>query len=323
MIIPCPDKISEWKNHGLMLALLIANIFFFLLFFADEKAPTNFNKFLNEANLHISGKFYHQFLSQLPDEEKYKMPSWLFQLKSEDSNQMQILGAYALRDQRFFEFIDKNQISGDVVAIKHWKEEIREFSKKYQVQNNAKFGLSSLNQGTYSWITYQFSHGNFLHLISNMIFLILIGSAVESLIGGAGLILIYLTGGIAGGMVFLLMNTHGTVPMVGASASVSALLAFYCFFERRSRVRYYYFLSPFYRNHGFIYLPTLLIVPLYLISDFASLWSAPEGLATGVAYTAHIGGTILGTGVALMCRFVFKIKPLENQLVRETEVSDI
>ncbi len=90
--------------------------------------------------------------------------------------------------------------------------------------------------------------------------------------------------------------------MVGASASISALLAFYCIVETRIRIRFLYFVSPMPGQYGAIYLPTLLIVPLFLVVDLANLWSTPEGLGGGVAYAAHIGGTVMG----LIAGFVYR-----------------
>lgn len=126
---------------------------------------------------------------------------------------------------------------------------------------------------------------------------------MEVLVGSWALLFIYLLGGLAGGWGFLFLDPQGTVPMVGASASISALLAFYCFAELRTRVRFVYFVSPIPGHWGPIYLPTLLIIPLFLVSDLANLWSTPEGLGSGVAYAAHLGGAVAGAFIALFYRF--------------------
>jgi len=81
-------------------------------------------------------------------------------------------------------------------------------------------------------------------------------------------------------------------------------LAFYCIAEPRLRVRFAYFISPVQGHFGFIYLPTLLIAPLFLLSDFGSLLATPEGLGGGVAYSAHIGGTLIGSILAITWRYL-------------------
>jgi membrane associated rhomboid family serine protease len=126
--------------------------------------------------------------------------------------------------------------------------------------------------------------------------------------GGLGLLALYVLGGVAGGAAFLSYNGPGVIPMVGASASISALLAFYFIVETRRRVRFVYFISPFPGHNGFIYLPTLLIFPLFLLVDFTNLLSSPDGLGGGVAYSAHAGGTLFGILSGIFARWTFRLE---------------
>lgn len=109
--------------------------------------------------------------------------------------------------------------------------------------------------------------------------------------------------------------------MVGASASISALMGFYVATELRTRIRYLYFVSPIPGHYGAIYLPTWLIIPMFLLVDLESLWATPEGLGGGVAYAAHLGGAFGGLLLGLVIRgrrfFTFrseKAKRYFNQL---------
>lgn len=294
MILPCPEDIRQYKRFPLTLTLVALNIFIFVLIFSGASSTLSSSAILERDGLALTGRLYYQYLKTLPAEALYETPQWVREVKSQDLEQLGVLGAYALRDGRFIAKVETLSFRGDAVQIEQWRKDFQEFRKKYQEQVLYKFGLSSLKKNPIAWLTYQFSHSNWMHLLSNISFLLLIGAAVEALVGSGALILIYLLGGFAGGWGFLLSDAHGTVPMVGASAAISALLAFYCVAETRLRIRFLYFVSPMPGQYGPIYLPTLLIFPLFLVVDLANLWATPEGFGGGVAYAAHLGGSVFG-----------------------------
>lgn len=303
MIIPCPEDIRNYTRFPLTITLVLLNVFIFVLIFSGASTNISSSSLLQKEGLTLTGRLYYQYMQGLSSEALFDKPSWVREMKSVNAEQMGVLGAFALRDARFLANAETLSFKGDDVQIAHWKKDFIEFRKKYKEQLLYRFGLSSSEKGPLAWLTYQFSHSNWIHLLSNLAFLAVIGVAVEGLVGSGALLFIYVLGGFAGGAGFLLSDTHGTVPMVGASASISALLAFYCVAETRMRVRFLYFVSPMPGQYGAIYLPTLLIVPLFLLVDLANLWSTPEGLGSGVAYAAHLGGTVIGALAALAYRW--------------------
>lgn len=302
MIIPFPEDLHKVTKYPLTLTLLILNTLIFFLFFTKDIGTLSSSQLLNSEGLHLTGRLYYQYLQGLPAKELYAKPSWVQQMSSYNSEQMKVLGSYALRDSDFVARGEHLKFTGDDVKISSWRKNLIEFRDEYKDQTLFHFGLSSLSRSSLSWLTYQFSHSNWLHLFSNMAYLLVIGVAVELLVGSTWLLAVYLLGGMLGGFGFLLSDAHGTVPMVGASASISALLAFYCVAEVRRRIRYMFFVSPAEGLFGAIYLPTLLIVPLFLLADLASYWASPEGLGGGVAYAAHLGGTVCGLLLGLIYR---------------------
>jgi membrane associated rhomboid family serine protease len=294
MILPFPENVKEFVRFPLTITLVALNIFIFILIFDGASSDYGSARLLTEDGLVTTGRLYYQYLQEQPPEVLYQKPEWVQQLQAGNKEHLMVLGSYGLRDAKFMENGDKLKFRGDEVQIVKWKTDFQEFRKSYRDQMLYRFGLSSISPGPWAWLTYQFSHSSWAHLLSNLVFLVAAGAAVEAIAGSGVLLLIYVLGGIAGGAGFLLSQNHGTVPMVGASASVSALLAFYCIAEIRTRIRYFYFLPAFLGQNPYIYLPTLLIIPLYLVVDLANFWSTPEGLGSGVAYAAHLGGAALG-----------------------------
>jgi len=88
-------------------------------------------------------------------------------------------------------------------------------------------GLTGAIPAPLTLITHQFLHGGPLHLAMNMVFLAWVGRHVEWLIGPARLVLLFLLGGVAGGLLQVFMTPTSVVPVVGASGAIAAIFATY------------------------------------------------------------------------------------------------
>lgn len=311
MIVPTPETLLEPRRRPMVWALVALNL---IVQIFVSSAPERSSATWSDESLRTAGRVYLTSLKDEGGEAFRAQPAWMQALHVESPLQMEFLGAIAIRRRAFVDSLLDGKLgqTGDAVAITRLREELRGFREAGAEDLTTRLGLSAHNKDTLAWITYQFSHAGWLHLLSNLVFLLLLGAAVERQLGALGLFLIYVAGGWMGGMAFLQLQPDGLVPMVGASGAVSALMAFYAFFERRRRVRFFYFILPIQGHMGFIFMSPLLIVPLYLVADFAGLLSAPEAWSSGVAYSAHVGGAVLGAGMALWLRYVLRWQPLEE-----------
>jgi membrane associated rhomboid family serine protease len=151
-------------------------------------------------------------------------------------------------------------------------------------------------------LTSLFLHGGWLHLLGNTLFLWIFGNNVEDRLGRPGFLLFYLAGGIAAALTQVAIDPASTVPVIGASGAIAATLGAYVVLYPRARILSLVFLGFFYQ---LIEVPALLVLGfwfvLQLIDGIASLGlsSATEG---GVAFFAHIGGFVVGLGIALAIR---------------------
>lgn len=82
-------------------------------------------------------------------------------------------------------------------------------------------------------LTHMFIHGGFAHLFMNMVFLAWVGRHCEWLIGPWRLLLLFLLGGIVGGLVQVISSPGSLVPVVGASGGVSAVFGTYALLYAR------------------------------------------------------------------------------------------
>lgn len=307
MILPCPENPQSWNRRPITWMLVFLNIAVFLIFFADAPVSPTMD-LVKDKNLETAGRAFLQMIPAQSEDVRRKTPDWVFEVSASRSVDLQLIGYYAIRQNFFLDGVGRFPFHGDEIALGDLRKAVAVFQDKFPEDRLHRFGLSPSRDRSFAWLTYQFSHIGFLHLASNLVFLVFIGWAIEGLFGGTVLLILYLMGGFAGGAFFLGLFPGSYIPMVGASGSVSALIAFYALAEPKWRIRYYYLLFPAPGLNGFIYLPTLLILPLYLLADATGLIASPDGLMTGVAYSAHLGGAAFGAIAALLVRGLSLVK---------------
>ena len=70
-------------------------------------------------------------------------------------------------------------------------------------------------------------HGDFLHLLMNFLLLAYCGRRVESVIGAALIVALYIAGAYAAAAGQFALDPQSTIPMIGASGAISALVGAY------------------------------------------------------------------------------------------------
>jgi membrane associated rhomboid family serine protease len=154
---------------------------------------------------------------------------------------------------------------------------------------------------TLAIFTSMFLHVNLVHLAGNLIYLWIFGNNIEDRIGRVGFVVFYLFGGVAAALAQVLIDPESTIPMVGASGAISAVLGAYLVMFPRARILSLVFLGFFYQ---LIEVPAVIVLGfwfvLQLVDGIASLGLA--GAEGGVAFFAHIGGFVAGVVIGLLIR---------------------
>ena len=147
-----------------------------------------------------------------------------------------------------------------------------------------------LRQGGITVLASFFLHGGLLHLVFNLWFLLLAGDNCEDLLGDLRYLLL-LGGGAAIGLVAHgLMDPNPHIPVVGASAGISALLAFYALALPRVRLVICIRLGWY---PLWIRLSAVWAVVLWVFIQLGGAFLQLAG-TTGVSYLAHLGGALAG-----------------------------
>ena len=160
------------------------------------------------------------------------------------------------------------------------------------------------------WVTAftsMFMHGSLLHLGGNMLFLWIFGNNIEDSMGRPRFVAFYLLGGIAALAGQVLIDPDATMPTVGASGAIAAVLGGYAILYPRARVLTVVFIIIFFTV---VELPALLVLGLWFLLQLAygrPTFAQPVGgEGGGVAYFAHIGGFVFG--LALIKLFADRAK---------------
>ncbi|HSC03544.1 MAG TPA: rhomboid family intramembrane serine protease [Solirubrobacteraceae bacterium] len=142
--------------------------------------------------------------------------------------------------------------------------------------------------------TSMFMHASFLHIAGNMLFLWIFGNNVEDAMGPVKFVLFYILGGIAALALQVVIDPNSTVPTLGASGAIAAVLGGYILLYPRARVLTLVFIILFFTV---IELPALIVLAVWFIVQavFGAVnLTDPTGGGGGVAYFAHVGGFLFG-----------------------------
>lgn len=150
-------------------------------------------------------------------------------------------------------------------------------------------------------LTHMFVHAGIVHLIGNMVYLWVFGDNVEDRLGPWRYLALYLGGGLVAAIAQTVTNVDATVPLVGASGAVAAVLGAYVVTYPRHRVATLLgfpasLLAFVVRSRWNIVLLAAVELPAWLVLG-GWVWIQLQGYATpagSVAYAAHLGGFVAG-----------------------------
>jgi membrane associated rhomboid family serine protease len=142
-------------------------------------------------------------------------------------------------------------------------------------------------------ITYQFFHGDVLHLLSNMLFLWVFGDNVEDAMGHVRFLIFYLLCGVFAGLFHAWMVPGSDMPLIGASGAVAGVIAAYLMLHPRVNV----------------WVLAFKIIPLRITAGLVlGIWVITQVIMVAmpdlgpVAWWAHIGGLIAGAVLIVFMR---------------------
>ena len=300
MLLFFPTELFKRFYAPVTWALILLNsMVFFSTHYANIPLKRELERIVkDERYLKAQGLAYAEFIQMYPD--RYSQKKNQLAHMASRGKKVRILSLLAFNDALFIKEAFHHDYSGDQVAMEDWKLKFARFLELSERGEHAIMGLHPLGWNGVRYITYQFNHSGVWHFMGNMIFLLLFGTLLESILGGLAVLVTYLLSGFFAGLFFLLSVEMSTVTLVGASGSVSGLVALYSVIYWKRSVRFLYlFFIPKSECLGFVYLPGWVLLLMWGISDLTGVLSFLEGF-NGVAYIAHLGGECTGALVGFL-----------------------
>ncbi len=171
----------------------------------------------------------------------------------------------------------------------------------------------------FTYMSYAFFHGDFMHLAGNMLFIWVFGDNIEDALGHFKFLLFYLASAIAGAWLHAFVDPQSSIPLVGASGAAAGIVAAYILLHPKIR----------------IWVLALGKIPLKIPALFVlGAWIAFQifqfltDTGSQVSWAAHVGGIVAGAillmvlkrpGVELFDRNIDVVVPEPVGLPREVD----
>lgn len=144
------------------------------------------------------------------------------------------------------------------------------------------------------WVTIftaMFMHGGWMHIIGNMVFLWAFGPEMEDAMGKGRYLLFYLLGGLIAMLAQVAGSPSSTVPTLGASGAIAAVMGAFIVTYPRDRIKSILIILVFVRV---TMIPAALLIGIWFLIQLFNAGQVANVQTGGVAYLAHVGGFLFG-----------------------------
>lgn len=286
MIIVPTEKRFDWKHTPVVLiAIVLINTCIFFLYQSDDSKKIHTAMVMYQENDFFKQEWplFQQYLTHIND------PSLSEYESDYRDNDIASLSYTMISRKDFYTYLksDAFELIG-YYSVDQWAGPRLTIHDQMMSVSYLAYGLQVPNFNLVHLITHQFLHGGLMHLLGNMVFLIICGFAVEAAIGHWRFLLFYIVSGAFGGLIYTLFQNGSYSTLVGASGSISGVMAMYLGIFRFKKIEFFYWFFVFV---GYIRIPALLIFPFYVGKEIYSFYYS-EG--SNIAFMAHAGGFVAG-----------------------------
>jgi membrane associated rhomboid family serine protease len=144
------------------------------------------------------------------------------------------------------------------------------------------------------WITIltaMFMHGSWSHILGNMVFLWAFGPEMEDAMNPVKYLVFYLAGGFVAMLAQIAMSPSSTVPNLGASGAIAAVMGGFLVTYPRDEIKSILIIFIFVR---ITMIPAALLIGFWFLIQLFNVGSVAATQTGGVAYVAHVGGVLFG-----------------------------
>lgn len=302
MLIPIKHENMEARRWPVVtLALIAINVvvFMFTMSDTDHETPE-----LGEVKSHIEVlAALHPELKMQPESQhlvdgfKQSHPD---QWRQMQSPYREIMNAY---DAKIRMIEDTSKLQGEMDSL------TSQFLSLAKTSIVEQYAFVPAQPTAISYLTANFLHGGWMHLIGNMWFLWLAGFVLEDVWGRWLYSLFYLIAGAAALQFYAWSNPGSLTPTLGASGAVAALMGAFLVRFPKMKIEmawiWWFSIAKLLRTGNpfrmFCFQASAFwLLPLWLGTEI--LYGTLFGSSSGVAHWAHVGGFLFGAMAALAIR---------------------
>jgi membrane associated rhomboid family serine protease len=212
----------------------------------------------------------------------------------------------ALLNEFDYDKIRTRILDGEIIPVgtedyRQWRRLYDNFTKKSSQMVFNKFGFTPARFDFLKLFSSMFLHGGFFHLLFNMLFLWLVGCNIEDDWSWKVFLGLYLVGGLVAGIFHGLAFPKSTVPLIGASGAIAAIMGAFMIRHFKTKIRFAYFFLLFIKPYyGTFSVYAGIALPIWFLQQ---ILGASWGMESGTAYWAHIGGFVFGAGMGASFKY--------------------
>ncbi|MBN2135673.1 MAG: rhomboid family intramembrane serine protease [Acidobacteria bacterium] len=276
MLIPYGHTGAIRKMPIITIALIVINTVVFLMTMktieVGQGSVITAEKFLLQYEIQIMQKYDHETYKNIDEHAK--------NLKTK--NVRKELNSYREKIK------SGDVVPKDSIEYKQWEEKYKSLERSRENAFLYTYGYVPGKKNYLGIFTSMYLHAGWFHLIFNMLFLWVAGSAIEDKWGIPFYIVFYHIGGIVAGLIHGLSEPTSMIPSLGASGAISALMGAFLIRHYKFYIKFIFFLGYFikFKIRAYYFLPFWIGEQLL----FASVDIADGG----TAFWAHIGGFFFG-----------------------------
>ncbi len=314
MVIIPTEKRFDWNRAPTVLfTIVMLNLLTYVIYQTgdDAKFSLAYEEYQTRQFIEIEWPIFQTYLKE--HQETELLSEYTTDYKHQDT---EAIIADIISNRDFYEYLQANIYQHLTVEQQSaWEAPRRRIHGHISNISAYAFGFTPKDFSLITLFSSQFLHGDMMHLLGNMFFLIICGFAVEAAIGHRLFLAFYLASGVAGNILTGLLDINGTIPSVGASGAISGVMAMYLAIFRLKKIEFFYW---FYIFVGYFRAPALVILPCYITKELLSFFLETD---SNIGFMAHFGGFLIG---GILIAALFKLKPdiLDEEYIEEDDDLD-
>ncbi|MEJ2360891.1 MAG: rhomboid family intramembrane serine protease [Gammaproteobacteria bacterium] len=287
------DRMPDWRNPPLItLLLLVINVLCWYIWQAND------NAYLAKALDYY--QYSRLYIPELKAFDEYRHIKDKLTKTDLDKGTSKAKKRFTemFKDGEFQNKLDADQIiKPDDSGYSDWRSKRNQYDYLRSKVVSYEYGTVPSRPSLLTDFTGMFLHGSNSHLWGNMVFLVLLGYAVELILGPVLFLAGYLLSGLAANWLYIMLYPHSAIPGVGASGAIAGIMGMYVIIFGLRKVNFFYYVFVYF---DYVRAPAILMLPFFLAYQAIIQFL----LTTNVNTAAHVGGIFAGALFAGILKFV-------------------